>query len=85
MALVRECKKKRRDRFVITDLPKPLLDHNQTITFKILSRRSEWFAIGICDETNVYSNRRYHDIGHLSYLISANGILYSSHSSNENW
>ncbi|KAL4455349.1 hypothetical protein ABPG74_012501 [Tetrahymena malaccensis] len=85
IALVREYKKKRRDRFVIVDFHKPLLDTNQQITFKILSRRSDWFAIGICDESNVYSSRRYHDIGHLSYLISANGILYSSHSPNENW
>ncbi|EAS04680.1 TRAF-type zinc finger protein (macronuclear) [Tetrahymena thermophila SB210] len=85
IALVREYKKKRRDRFVIVDFHKPLLDTNQQITFKILSRRSDWFAIGICDESNVYSSRRYHDIGHLSYLISANGILYSSHSANENW
>ncbi|EGR27683.1 hypothetical protein IMG5_191010 [Ichthyophthirius multifiliis] len=47
--------------------------------------RSEWFAVGIIDESNVYSARRYHDIGHKSYLISANGIFYSSHNPYENW
>jgi len=56
------------------------MQQSTEVTFKVVSRRSEWFAIGICDESNVYAARRYHDIGHLSYLISANGILYSSHS-----
>jgi TNF receptor-associated factor 4 len=50
-----------------------------TWKLKILGRASDWFAIGITDETNIYQMKKYNDIGHLSYLISANGILYNSH------
>ena len=45
---------------------------------------SEWFAIGITDESNIYTIKRYNDIGHLSYLVSANGIVYNSHDGERN-
>lgn len=68
------------------DLDKPLKnDDLKSWKFTVINLKSEWYAIGLSDESNVYSIRRYHDVGHLSYLISANGILYSSHDPYENW
>lgn len=53
--------------------------------FNIETINSEWFALGITDESNVYAQKRYHDTGHKSYLVSANGTIYSSHSPYDNW
>jgi len=83
--VVREYKKKRRDRFVLGEMKEPLKDKGFEWKFKVITLRSEWFAVGITDESNAFTQRRYHDTGHGSYLISANGILYSSHNPYENW
>ncbi len=85
-AVVRENKKKRRDRFVLIDLPQPLGSETEfTCKLQVIVLRSEWYAVGICDESNVFDLKRYHDLGHKSYLISANGVVYSSHDINDNW
>jgi len=42
-------------------------------------------AIGITEEQNVFLEKKYQEINHNSYLVSANGIIYSSHSSTDNW
>lgn len=46
--------------------------------------KSEWFAVGITDGASIYLQNRYQDLGHGSYLVSANGIVYSSHSPSAN-
>jgi hypothetical protein len=62
------------------DLKNPLKsDLKMKFKFKVINIKSEWFAMGISDESNVYTIRKYHDLGHFSYIISANGIVYSSH------
>ena len=53
--------------------------------YKVVVIKSELFAVGISDESNVYSLRKYHDIGHFSYIVSANGIVYNSHDTLQNW
>lgn len=55
------------------------------LIYKVLNIKSEWFAVGISDESNVYTLRKYHDVGHFSYIVSANGIVYSSHDVRQNW
>lgn len=84
-ALVREHKRKRRDRFVLLDLKEPLGDSDLTWQFSIDTIKSDWYALGISECSNVYSQKLFHDIGHMSYLISANGVLYNSHNPYENW
>ena len=55
------------------------------LMYKVVVIKSELFAVGISDESNVYSLRKYHDIGHFSYIVSANGIVYNSHDTLQNW
>ncbi len=54
-AIVREYKKKRRDRFILVELKEPLRDKPLEWKFKVITLRSEWFAVGITDESNVFS------------------------------
>lgn len=45
---------------------------------------SEWLAVGMADICCLYSNRRFTELGHKSFLVSANGITYSSDILNDN-
>jgi hypothetical protein len=52
---------------------------------RVITLKSEWFAVGITDGSSIFLVKRYQDLGHGSYLVSANGVIYNSHKANENW
>ena len=76
-AIVRDQKKKRKDRFVLFAKP---LRNNDKYRLECTEVKSEWYAIGATEVTSLYIQKKYQDIGHGSYLVSANGIAYSNHS-----
>lgn len=58
---------------------------------KVLSIKSEWFAVGLSEESNLYLMRRYQTFGHCTCnchedldLVSANGMLYCTHDESQN-
>lgn len=63
IAAVREHKRKRRDRYAFIE--REALG-NSLFSWKIKANciNSEWFAVGITEEANLYLLRRYHTIGH---------------------
>ena len=64
-AMVRHHKKKNRDRFLLMET-EPLGKKMVSWRIRVKSFRSEWFAVGISDETNVYMLHRYQTLGHSS-------------------
>ena len=66
--MVRHHKKKNRDRFLLLD-SEALNKDRMTWRIKVKSFRSEWFAVGISDETNIYTLHRYQTLGHCSCIF----------------
>jgi hypothetical protein len=62
-AIVREHKKKRKDRYVFVER-EPLGIKPFAWRIRVLNIKSEWFAVGLSEETNLYLQRRYQLTGH---------------------
>jgi hypothetical protein len=54
------------------------------VTFFFPNITDRFVAFGIADISNLSQKKDYYKLNHLAYLFSANGVIYSSHSAEEN-
>lgn len=73
-----------KDRFVFVDLNPQQKGQPIVISFKFLLIADRFAAIGIADVTSMQSKKDFYKTHHMSYLFSANGVVFVSHSQEEN-